>query len=108
MGFTTQKIRALERGATKHMTFEMLVTMQILGADIPYILVARRAHLTEAEIVVLEAYRAAPEAVRKAALAALLTGQTPGPTMHVHGDVGATVNGPATFGNINVGGKDKR
>lgn len=78
------------------------------GGDVLYVITGQRAVGVVAadEAVMLEAYRAAPEAVRKAALAALLTGQTsPGAIFTVHGSVGAQVNGPATFGDINLGGK---
>lgn len=68
------------------------------GGDVLYVITGQRAVGVVAadEAVMLEAYRAAPEAVRKAALAALLTGQAPGKFV-VHGDVGVQHEGTLTI-----------
>lgn len=87
-----------------------LVAFAELGADVLYVLTGQRAVgvLAADEAGLVDAYRAAPEAVRKAALAALLTGQTRGDTFIVHGNVGARIDGSATIGEINMGGKKRK
>ncbi|MDQ8022209.1 MAG: helix-turn-helix transcriptional regulator [Moraxellaceae bacterium] len=75
------------------------------GADILYIVTGQRAvgAIADDEAAVLKAYRDASEPVRRAALAALLTGATSHTT--IEGNVGNVVHGSATFGDFTVGGK---
>ncbi len=100
---------AYESGETQPKS-EFLTSFAAAGGDVLYILTGQEAVgvVEAAEAEMLKAYRAAPEAVRKAALAALLTGQTRGDTFIVHGNVGARIDGSATIGEINMGGKKRK
>ncbi|MEN3113096.1 helix-turn-helix domain-containing protein [Uliginosibacterium paludis] len=108
-GTSKRSYCAYESGETQPKS-EFLAKLADAGGDVLYVLTGKHAvGIVEAnEAEMLAAYRAAPEAVRKAALAALLTGQTSGDSFIVHGNVGARIDGPVTIGELNVGGKRKR
>lgn len=77
---------------------EFLYMASGAGVDVLYVITGQRAvgAVAADEAALIEAYRSAPEAVRKAVLAALLAGQAPG-TFIVHGDVGAQASGHVTI-----------
>ncbi|GHD59799.1 helix-turn-helix domain-containing protein [Jeongeupia chitinilytica] len=88
--------------------------LQLVGAagvDVLFVVTGEHnaALLSADERALLSAYKAAPPAVRAAALAALIAGTAPtGTTQVVHGDVGQQVAGNVTIeGGFNMGGKKK-
>lgn len=89
---------------------DFLARASELGLDVLYVITGQRAvgSVSADEAALLEAYRAAPEVVRRAAVAGLRSGASTGPEVKIEGDVGAVVRGDATFsGDFNFGGKKK-
>lgn len=76
-----------------------LAQVSRLGCDVIYIVTGQRAVSTvsDEEFRLLDAFRSASEAVRSAALAALLSGATTRGQVNIRGDVSQFVEGNVTF-----------
>lgn len=106
LGITPQVQRRYEAG-TSTPGADYLAAFAELGGDVLYVITGQRAvgAVAADEAALIEAYRSAPEAVRKAALGALLAGRASDTSITIKGGVGSIVRGDATFGDINLGGK---
>lgn len=109
LGVTPQAQRRYEK-SERHPDVEYLNSFSDLGGDVLYVITGQRAVGVVAadEAALIEAYRAAPEAVRKAALAALSSGKSADTTITIKGGVGSMIRGDVTFGDLNFGGKKKK
>lgn len=90
-----------------------LLAISHIGIDIQYVVTGARsaALLPDDETELIKHYRAAPLAVKAAALAALTAGSKPVSQMTIHGDVGQQFHGDVTIDKpftINMGAKKKK
>lgn len=109
LGVTPQAQRRYEK-SERYPDLEYLNHFASLGGDVLYVVTGQRTvgAVSADEASMLAAYRAAPEAFRKAAHAALLSGNAPDTSISIKGGVGHVIRGDVTFtGGVHVGGKKK-
>ncbi|WP_375592132.1 helix-turn-helix domain-containing protein [Chitiniphilus eburneus] len=107
LGVTSRTLSEYEKG-NNFPKADYLSKFEAMGADVLYVLTGRRAMgvVTDDEAIFLNALRAAPPAMRAAALAVLQSGQGSG--VYIAGEVGNQMSGGVnTIHTLNVGGSRK-